>query len=66
MLYSLLFLVCTTTSCETFTPPQVFRSVEVCESAAAITIQANQLRVQRGELPPHEAAFQCVIWGQGT
>lgn len=63
-MYTLVFLLCVNSgSCVQQAPQQVFQNVTQCEIAAETIIGGVQQQVDRGEMPPHSAAWKCIPWG---
>lgn len=58
---SLVFIICTNTGCATVAPEELFPTLEICEEAAYTLIQNNR---NNPNLPPHNAAFKCISWGE--
>jgi hypothetical protein len=58
---SLVFIICTNTGCITVAPEELFPTPRICEAAAYMLIQNN---LDNPNLPPHNASFKCVSWGE--
>lgn len=61
---SLVFLVCSLEQqCFSVAPQRIFRDTMQCEMFAEYIMIENQRKVDRGEMEPHLARYECVDWG---
>lgn len=63
---SLLFLLCNSAGCINAVQDRMYRTEQECQLAAETTIAVNKLSMQRGEVTPHTAIYQCVKWGEAA
>ena len=62
-MFTLLFLLCTTESCNSIADKQVYETKDKCEVMAVYHKQRALNLVDQGLLEPHSSAHQCIEWG---